>query len=98
MLNRVIAPLPVVLVLLLWSSPVTLAGPPQEELPPPDEYAGSVACLECHEDRYKDYRKSVHFQTETGHYAEKGCEACHGPGARHIEAEGDPQYIFSPEE
>jgi DmsE family decaheme c-type cytochrome len=51
---------------------------------------GSETCQICHETQYSDFRRSVHFQTETGDFAVPGCEACHGPGERHIE---DPETV-----
>ncbi len=51
-------------------------------------YVGSETCLECHEDFAADARINVHLRLadfEAPGYA-KGCEGCHGPGSRHVEA------------
>jgi len=57
------------------------------------EYAGSEACMACHEDVYKkQFEGTPHFQTmkKDGH----GCESCHGPGAEHIAGGGDKSKII----
>ncbi len=41
---------------------------------------GAETCKGCHPDIYDAFKKSPH--------AKKECEACHGPGAKHAEAEG----------
>jgi DmsE family decaheme c-type cytochrome len=48
---------------------------------------GAEACKGCHPDLYDG------LKNEPDHFA-KGCEACHGPGAKHAEAEGKG-FIFS---
>ena len=44
-------------------------------------YAGSEACLDCHDDIYNTKAASRH--------AGVSCEACHGPAAGHVEAPDD---------
>lgn len=58
------------------------------------DYAGSERCLECHDIEYESYRKSIHYQVETGGWEGKGCESCHGPGAEHVRADGDSPMLF----
>lgn len=58
-----------------------------------EEYVGTEACLECHEDIAKNYQMSVHYLTET--MKMKGCEACHGPGNTHLEEGGGIGNIFA---
>jgi DmsE family decaheme c-type cytochrome len=56
------------------------------------DYAGSDACLACHEDVYKkQFESTPHYQTvkKDGH----GCESCHGPGSEHIAGGGDKSKI-----
>lgn len=56
------------------------------------QYAGSDACMACHEDVYKkQFEGAPHFQTikKDGH----GCESCHGPGAEHVAGGGDKTKI-----
>lgn len=54
-------------------------------------YAGSEACLDCHEDQYASYMKNRHGLKADGRTpaAGRGCEACHGPGAAHAESDGE---------
>jgi DmsE family decaheme c-type cytochrome len=61
----------------------------------PNLYAGTEACVTCHEDIGKSYEKGPHAKTELGNNAPgfKGCEACHGPGKAHAEEGGDTTKI-----
>src|SRR5579864_3582943 len=55
----------------------------------PAEYVGSETCKACHEEIYNNLQKSPHFAIETGArkgWAQKSCESCHGPGAKHAES------------
>ena len=47
--------------------------------PPGQSYVGSEACKECHQDLYNAFKRDAHWN--------KGCEGCHGPGGKHVEAE-----------
>ena len=56
---------------------------------------GQAACLECHADAAKQMAKSVH-----GRLAEfelmggtGGCEACHGPGSKHVASDKNDQIF-----
>lgn len=42
-------------------------------------YVGSETCKGCHEEIYDAFKKSPH--------RDKECESCHGPGAKHAEAQ-----------
>lgn len=53
-------------------------------------YIGTEDCAGCHDEEYENYRRSVHFQTETGELGAGGCESCHGPGEAHFE---DPEVV-----
>ena len=55
----------------------------------PDAFAGSLECLECHEDRWNSLKTSFHAELLKGESAEFGCESCHGPGFAHFEDGGE---------
>jgi hypothetical protein len=60
------------------------------------KYVGTEVCQGCHEDAYRSFAKSAHEQTlKSKAAADRGCEACHGPGVRHVEAGGDPAKIWT---
>lgn len=62
------------------------------------KYAGAEACQACHAEVYEKFEATPHWKTmlETRRGPEwQGCEACHGPGADHIEAGGDKTKIFN---
>ncbi|MEA2205711.1 MAG: hypothetical protein QOE77_2487 [Blastocatellia bacterium] len=62
-----------------------------------DEYVGSEACKDCHEDQFKAFAHTSHSQLasiKSWKGKVTGCEACHGPGKAHME-EGDPAKIIS---
>jgi predicted CXXCH cytochrome family protein len=56
-------------------------------------YAGSdmdtsKGCLHCHHDTSVQLSKTVHVRTEVaGTSTDTSCEACHGPGKAHVDAE-----------
>ncbi len=57
------------------------------------EYIGAEACKQCHPDIYDAFKKSdpPHWKiiiNESAAPGKKGCEACHGPGSKHADAEG----------
>ncbi|MBF0478231.1 MAG: hypothetical protein HQL26_01985 [Candidatus Omnitrophica bacterium] len=62
-------------------------------------YAGSEACLTCHEKEGRDCALSPHYKLnlkadEGG--ASQGCEMCHGPGSVHAENSDQKNNIINP--
>jgi DmsE family decaheme c-type cytochrome len=78
------------IVLFGWMPGLTISAAPAES----PGYAGSETCKTCHEEIYTNLQKSPHFAIETGSrpgwikqsWAQRSCEACHGPGAKHAES------------
>lgn len=63
-------------------------------------FVGNRACFECHTNYVRTFAASPHarlrLEGETQH-AETGCEACHGPGSKHIEVGGGRgKFIVNP--
>ena len=72
------------------------AGPPQKMEEP--LFAGSEACTECHQQAHNRFKNTkmgkillVNPRTEL---EARGCEACHGPGAAHVESKGGLESII----
>ncbi len=66
----------------------TVLAPPEI---PGATYAGNKSCAECHANISRQFPGSAHARVhlETAKLAGgTGCESCHGPGSRHIEAGG----------
>jgi DmsE family decaheme c-type cytochrome len=61
------------------------------------QYVGSETCKGCHEDIFKATERTPHYKMGFQPGAPgKGmsCEACHGPGAAHVEGGGDKSKII----
>jgi len=60
------------------------------------QLAGSQVCADCHQEQAELYVQSVHGRLAPHelHSQPAGCEACHGPGGRHI-ASTDAADIFN---
>lgn len=54
-------------------------------------FVGSETCKGCHENSYLSYAKSIHAKRSIpGSPGNRDtCESCHGPGAQHVEKEGE---------
>jgi DmsE family decaheme c-type cytochrome len=53
------------------------------------EYVGSETCAGCHDDITSNFPKNPHSTLETDKRRKwdgKACEACHGPGSKHVES------------
>jgi len=66
---------------------------------PGAHYVGNQACADCHQDIVRKFSASpharVHFET-AAMAGQTGCEACHGPGSKHIESGGSANFIINP--
>lgn len=64
----------------------------------PAQYVGVETCKGCHEEVVNKFESTPHwkttFDTRRGP-AWQGCEACHGPGAEHVNGGGDKSKIFT---
>jgi predicted CXXCH cytochrome family protein len=64
---------------------------------PGAEYVGKDSCVSCHAQQGKEFENSTHAKytfSET-EAAGQGCEICHGPGSKHVEA-GGKGFIVNP--
>jgi DmsE family decaheme c-type cytochrome len=60
------------------------------------EYAGTDACVACHEEQGKRFEKTVMgkaFSHPKNDREKLGCESCHGPGLAHVNAGGGKETI-----
>jgi predicted CXXCH cytochrome family protein len=61
-----------------------------------EDFTGSSACAECHDDKVANFAKSAHnpySQRKDLDTFHRGCESCHGPGKLHKPGEEDDQVI-----
>jgi len=98
----------ILLGILAWAAGLsTLYGAPSKHKPdlpknpPPapvdlSKYVGSDTCQGCHPDVYKQFETTPHWRTMEFKQKDKmGCEACHGPGADHVNAGGGKGTMFN---
>src|ERR1039458_3499182 len=84
-----------ILVLLL----VTTAAVAQNQASPPaagSGFTGSNACKTCHADVWMNFYKNPHYKSvASGKEPQEktGCEGCHGPAQKHVEARGGKTTI-----
>ncbi len=58
---------------------------------PGAHYVGNHACFECHTNITRQFEASPHahlYLENAGLKDGTGCESCHGPGSKHVEAGG----------
>jgi len=85
--------------LLLTSLPPAYGQPAAQTPAPPASsggYVGSNACRVCHADLWLNFYKNPHFKSIASGKEppdKTGCEGCHGPGQKHVEARGGKTTI-----
>ena len=65
---------------------------------PGAHFVGNQACADCHQDIVRKFLASPHARVHAGDAAmagQSGCESCHGPGSRHVQA-GGAKFIINP--
>lgn len=74
----------------------TIMAPPSI---PGAEFVGTQECAQCHEKVVRDFKTADHsrLQAKGENAKDMGCESCHGPGSKHIEAGGGAGTIINPE-
>ena len=88
----------IVALFLLCASAAQLATAKERETAPAPQYVGADTCKTCHEEIYVGFEKTPHWKTtlqKKSGSEERGCEACHGPGTKHVEGGGDKSQIFT---
>lgn len=73
---------------------VFAARPQGLQSEPVATFVGSEKCKECHEPEYKEFAAGAHGQAAGDSVLigqSVNCETCHGPGSRHVAADGDTE-------
>jgi DmsE family decaheme c-type cytochrome len=89
--------------LVVLLGPAPLGASPEKATPtspaPAEDvsgYVGAETCKGCHPEVFKQFETTPHWKTfEYADKTKQGCEACHGPGAKHVEAGGGKGTMFN---
>jgi len=74
----------------------TVVAPPAKI--PGATFVGSKECAQCHEETVKGFDHATHAKLMVQGENAKGlgCESCHGPGSKHVQAGGGAGTIVNP--
>ena len=61
----------------------------------PDGFIGNAVCRGCHPDVWQNFYKNPHYKSVAANLPAEssGCEGCHGPAKKHVEAKGGKATI-----